>query len=72
MTNEKKIALLEEMLELDRGALDESMMLTDIQEWDSMAAIALIVLVDEEFGRKLSGADIRKFRKVKDILDFMK
>ncbi len=71
MTNQEKISLLEEMLELDGGSLKEELLLEKIEEWDSMAALSLIVLMEEEFGKKLSSEQIRSFVKIKDILDFM-
>jgi acyl carrier protein len=71
MTNQEKIALLEEMMELDSGTLNEDTALTDIEEWDSMAALSLIVVMDENFNKKLSGAQIKGFKSVQDILDFM-
>lgn len=71
MTNENKIALLEDMLELDINTLTPETVLTTIDEYDSMAKLSLIVLMDEEFGKKLTGEQIRKFNTVGDILDFM-
>ena len=68
MTNEEKIALLEDMLELEAGTLKPEMELTDIDEYDSMAKLSLIVLFDEECGKKLTGEDIRTFKTVGDIL----
>lgn len=71
MTQEEKIALLEDMLELDRNILTPETELSSIDEYDSMAKLSLIVLMDEECGKKLTGEQIRKFETVKDILDFM-
>ena len=71
MTIEEKIALLEDMLELDNGSLKPETVLVDIDEYDSMAKLSLIVLMDDEFGKKLSGEQIREFKTVQDILDFM-
>lgn len=68
MTNEEKIALLEDMLELEAGTLKPEMELTDIDEYDSMAKLSLIVLFDEECGKKLTGEEIRTFKTVGDIL----
>ena len=47
------------------------MKLSCIPEYDSMAKLSLIVMMDEEFGKKLTGEIIREFKTVKDILDFM-
>jgi len=71
MTQEDKIAMLEEMLELDGGVLEPATELTSIDEYDSMAKLSLIVLMDDEFGKKLTGEKIRQFKTVQDILDFM-
>ena len=71
MTQEEKIALLEDMLELDGGSLTPEMELTSIDEYDSMAKLSLIVLMDEECGKKLTGEQIREFKTVGDILAFM-
>lgn len=71
MTQEEKIAMLEDMLELDGGSLKPEMELNEIPEYDSMAKLSLIVMMDEEIGKKLTGEDIQGFKTVKDILDFM-
>lgn len=71
MTQEKKIALLEDMLELDANTLIPETELSSIGEYDSMAKLSLIVLMDEECNKKLTGEQIRAFKTVGDILDFM-
>ena len=71
MTNKEKIALLEDMLELDGGTLTPEIELNTIDEYDSMAKLSLIVLCDEECGKKLTGEQIREFKTIQDILDFM-
>ena len=71
MTNEEKIALLEDMLELDGGSLKPELELSAIDEYDSMAKLSLIVLFDEECGKKLTGEQIRTFKTVGDILTAM-
>ena len=69
MTQEEKIALLEETLEAE--GLKAEMDLNDIAEYDSMAKLSLIVMMDDEFGKKLTGEQIREFKTVQDILDMM-
>lgn len=63
--------MLEDLLELDGGSLKPEMELSEIEEYDSMAKLSLIVLMDDEFGKKLTGEQIRDFNTVQDILDFM-
>ena len=71
MTQEGKIALLEDMLELEANTLTPETALADVDEYDSMAKLSLIVLMDEECGKKLTGEQIRTFKTVKDVLAFM-
>ena len=71
MTNAEKIALLEETLDLEDGSLTEDTLLEDVDEYDSMAKLSLIVMFDEEFGRKVDGATVKAFSTVADILALM-
>lgn len=71
MDTEKKLALLEEMLEVDEGTLTPETVLEELDEWDSLAKLSLIVLMDDECGKTLAGDQIKAFVTVKDILDFM-
>lgn len=52
MTLEEKLALLEETFEADEGTIKADMMLNDIDEWDSMSKLSLIVMMEDEFGKK--------------------
>ena len=67
----KKLAILEDMMDLDEGTLTPETNLSDIEEFDSMAKLSLIVMMNDEFGKKLNRNQIREFHTVKDILDFM-
>ncbi|MCI8756829.1 MAG: acyl carrier protein [Oscillospiraceae bacterium] len=71
MDNAKKIELLEEMLDVDSGTLKPEMVLEEIDEWDSMAKISLIVLMDEECGKKLTSTELKQFKTIQDIMNFM-
>lgn len=71
MSKEEKIALLEDMLELEAGTLFPETELSSIEEYDSMAKLSLIVLFDDECGKKLTGEEIRSFKTVGDILSAM-
>ena len=71
MTNQEKIALLEETLEIDEGTLTEDTLLEDVDEYDSMAKLSLIVMMDDEFDVKVTGDMIKGFQTVGDILAVM-
>ena len=71
MTIQEKINLIEETLELDEGTLAVDTILDEIDEYTSMAKLALIVLMDDEFGIKLTGDMIKGSKTVADILVVM-
>ena len=71
MTTKEKLALLEDMFEMEEGELDPSMELESIEQWDSMTKLSLIILMDDECGKTLKSDDIRSFVTVQDILNYM-
>ena len=58
-------------MELDEGTLTAETNLADVEEYDSMTKLSLIVLMNDEFGKKLDSKQIKTFQTVKDILDYM-
>lgn len=71
MTTTEKLAMLEELFEIEEGTLEADALLADIPEYDSMTRLSLIVLMEDEFDVKLDGAAIKQFETVQDILDLM-
>jgi acyl carrier protein len=71
MTNTEKLALIEEIIEADEGTLNEDMNLKEIENWDSMAVISLIVMIDDKLGKKVSVSQIKDAKTVGDILNIM-
>lgn len=71
MTVEEKLAKLEDVFEMDLGTLKADAILDEIDAWDSMTKLSLIVLFDDEFKTKLSAEQIDAFEKVSDILALM-
>ena len=45
--------------------------LDDVDGWDSIAALSLIVMLDEHFGKTITGAQIKELSTVSDILAYM-
>ena len=69
MTIEEKIAMLEEIMDLDEGTLSVDDALEDYEEWDSLSKLSLIAEVKTQFGKVLSTDSIRSFKTVQDICD---
>ena len=71
MSDQEKIAMLEEAWEIEEGTLAADTVLASVEEYDSMAKLSLIVLMDDEFGVKLGSDVIKQFETVGDILKLM-
>jgi acyl carrier protein len=68
----EKTRLLAEMLEVDISEVQADKQLESLSNWDSMAALSLIALLEEHFGRSdIDGTQIRQMKKVSDIFEVM-
>lgn len=57
-TDAKEISALKKFRELD--------------EWNSFVALTIIAMVDDEYGIKITGEDIRKSQTIEDIYNIVK
>lgn len=71
MELKEKLALIEEALDTDEGELTSETALEDVDGWDSIAALSLIVMLDEHFGKTITGTQIKELSTVGDILAYM-
>lgn len=71
MTETRKIEMLEEMMELEAGTLKADTVLSDIEEWDSIALISFIALMDDEFDKVIKGSVIKQAKTVADLMALM-
>ena len=49
MNLQEKLTLIEEVLDVAEGSLTPETLLAEVDEWDSIAALSLIVMLDEKF-----------------------
>lgn len=59
---------LDEMLELEAGTLTGGETLESLDDWDSLAVISFIALVDEKLNLVVEGAKLAEARTVADLL----
>lgn len=53
-------------------SLGVDMVLSDLEEWDSLSTLALAAKVKELYGENLTNDEIQNFKTVKDICDYLK
>ncbi len=71
MTEEKKMELLADTFDCDVEELSADMALEELENWDSMTKLSLIVLMDDECGKTLTSGEIKAFKTVGDVMTFM-
>ena len=69
MTIEEKLAIIKEILECEDADISVDTQLKDIDEWDSLSVLSLIMYMIDNYSIKVSGTDIRNFTKVQDIIN---
>ena len=71
MNLQEKLALIEEVLDVETGSLTPETLLAEVDEWDSIEALSLVVMLDEKFEKTVSGVQIKALASVNDILAYM-
>ncbi len=67
----KKMELLEEIMELDEGELSPDMKLEDLEEWDSLTKLALMAAIRKLMGKTISVDELKAFKTVQDVCDYL-
>lgn len=71
MTNEEKLELIADTLSVELSSIDENTGLCDIEEYDSMKKLSLIIMFVDNFEKKLTVNDINSLKTVNDIMVMM-
>lgn len=64
--------ILMDTLEIESvDTLDASTQLTDLEEYDSLAVLSLIAMIDEHFGKRIPGVEFQKITTVQSLMDLI-
>jgi Phosphopantetheine attachment site. len=56
----------------DSAVINQETVFRDLDEWDSLTALSLIAMADEEYSVKLTGDDIKSATSLNDIFEIIK
>ncbi len=62
-------AVFRDELELDELVLNEETTADDVEEWDSLSHIQLVVAIEKAFGIKFTSREILSWDNVGDLID---
>ena len=65
------IEIFEDILDVKKGTVNLSSNSSDIDEWDSVATVNIIVALEDEFGIKFKLEDIQTVKSVQDFVDLV-
>lgn len=71
MSASKIIEIFEDILDKESGKINLNSTPKDIEEWDSVATINIIVAIEDEFGIKFKLKDVQEAKSVKDFLELV-
>jgi acyl carrier protein len=63
---------LSDLLEIERSEITNDYQLEENENWDSLALISVIVMVDEHFKETVSNEALRKCKVIGDLLNLIK
>jgi acyl carrier protein len=69
---EKLLRLMEEVFEdIDTSSFALQTEFKNNDEWDSMTALSLITILDQEFGISISGEKIKELNTIEELILFI-
>ena len=63
-----KLHRIEEIMDLEEGSLTLEVHLSDLEEWDSLAAISFMALVGSDYHRTVNLSELKKAITVQDLI----
>lgn len=69
---EKFIELLKDVLEIEDHEVNLTDKFRDYDEWDSLARLSVIAMLDEEFDVIIEDAEFKKLVTVEDLINAVK
>ena len=65
------IEIFQDILDVKKGTVSLKMTSSDIDQWDSVATVNIIVALEEEFRIKFKLEDIQTLETVQDFVDLV-
>lgn len=71
MSQRRLYDILSSLLKIEVTTIQRNLAMNQIETWDSLAAIGLIIELENAFGIKLKLADFERFYSIGDIEDLL-
>jgi acyl carrier protein len=61
----------EELEDVELNSIDKSTDFKNIEAWDSLVALSVIAMIDEEFDIRVTGSDLIKSTTIEDLYNLI-
>jgi acyl carrier protein len=61
----------EQLMEDDLSVVKAETKFRDLSSWDSLTAMAVITMIEDEYGVKINEATFKSFKTVEDIFNYI-
>lgn len=65
---EEIVEIFEDVMDIDDADLADETTASDVEEWDSLSHVRLIIAIERSYGIKFSNAEIEGLKKFGDIV----
>lgn len=72
MSNEEKMEYIAESVEMEVEELTTDMVLEDLENWDSVAVLSVISIINENFDRYPDATEILSYKTIGDLMEAFK
>jgi len=62
---------LKETLEIEDVELNEETNLKELEEYDSLSVLSIIAMIDENFGKRISGQDFQSITTIGSLMELI-
>lgn len=66
---QKFIELFKETLEMEDGEINVDTRFRELEQWDSLAFLSVIAMIDEEYDVVIEGNDFKKLNTVGELIN---
>lgn len=72
MSEKEKMECIAESVEMEMDELTPDTVLAELENWDSVAVLSIIAVINENFNRYPSADEILSYETVQDLMNAMK
>jgi len=71
MNKDKFLTLFQETMEMEDQEISVDDKFRDYEEWDSLAVLSVLALINEEFGITLKREELDKLQTIEEMFEFV-